>query len=55
MMIFLLASGYLLTVYLLLALCKRTGRKNPSSSGSISLATQGQHQQDISATPDYLS
>jgi hypothetical protein len=44
MMIFILASGYLFTVYLLLALAKRTGRNNviKSRDGVI----QEQHKQE---------
>ncbi|PPJ62109.1 hypothetical protein [Cuspidothrix issatschenkoi] len=34
MMIFILAAGYLFSVYLLLALAKRTGRKDIPQSGS---------------------
>ncbi|WP_148662843.1 hypothetical protein [Scytonema hofmannii] len=34
MMIFILASGYLLAVYLLLALAKRTGNKTASGDSS---------------------
>jgi hypothetical protein len=34
MMIFILASGYLLAVYLLLALAKRTGNKTATVSSS---------------------
>lgn len=34
MMIFVLAAGYLFTVYLLLALAKRTGRNSVIKSGS---------------------
>ena len=34
MMIFILAAGYLFSVYLLLALAKRTGRKHIPQSGS---------------------
>lgn len=34
MMIFILAAGYLFSVYLLLALAKRTGRKDINQSGS---------------------
>lgn len=34
MMIFILASGYLLTVYLLLALAKRTGNKTAPTRNS---------------------
>ena len=49
MMIFILASGYLLTVYLLLALAKRTGNK--TASANLPLATQQQHQQKRAVTP----
>ena len=45
MMIFILAAGYLFTVYLLLALAKRTGQKTPKS---LSAATKSPHQQEIS-------
>ncbi len=38
MMIFVLASGYLLAVYLLLALAKRSGKK--TTSISVSLTTE---------------
>lgn len=41
MMIFILASGYLFSVYLLLALAKRTGKK--STSRDITVATTGKH------------
>ncbi len=44
MMIFILAAGYLFTVYLLLALAKRTGNKSNSTSNSVSSA-KGQHRQ----------
>ncbi len=46
MLIFILASGYLLTVYLLLALAKRTGKKTAPTS--VSLASQGKHKQETS-------
>ncbi|MFN6474837.1 hypothetical protein [Nostoc sp. DedQUE07] len=46
MMIFILASGYLFTVYLLLALAKRTGTKTVPTSFSSS--TKGKHEQEIS-------
>ncbi|BAY11592.1 hypothetical protein [Calothrix sp. NIES-2098] len=46
MMIFILASGYLFTVYLLLALAKRTGKN--TDARDISLATQGKHQEELS-------
>lgn len=46
MMIFILASGYLFTVYLLLALAKRTGTNTiPTSFPS---STEGKHKQEIS-------
>lgn len=35
MMIFILASGYLLTVYLLLALAKRTGNRTDTTSVTL--------------------
>lgn len=50
MMIFILASGYLFTIYLLLALAKRTGNKTTSTSVSSTVA--GKHPQDISVTPN---
>lgn len=46
MMIFILASGYLFTVYLLLALAKRTGTNTVSTSFPSS--TEGKHKQEIS-------
>ncbi|WP_363318091.1 hypothetical protein [Nostoc sp. NMS4] len=46
MMIFILASGYLFTVYLLLALAKRTGTKTVGTSFSSS--TQAKQKQEIS-------
>lgn len=46
MMIFILASGYLFTVYLLLALAKRTGTKTVSRSFPSS--AEGKHKQEIS-------
>ncbi|MCW5316978.1 hypothetical protein GTQ43_25120 [Nostoc sp. KVJ3] len=46
MMIFILASGYLFTVYLLLALAKRTGTKTVPTSFPSS--TEGKYKQDIS-------
>ena len=47
-MIFILASGYLLAVYLLLALAKRTGKKG---LGTVELQAKGKHKQEISVTP----
>ncbi|MFM2064648.1 MAG: hypothetical protein RLZZ507_4319 [Cyanobacteriota bacterium] len=44
MMIFILATGYLFTVYLLLALAKRTGRNSVIKSGTSGI--QEQHQQE---------
>ena len=46
MMIFILASGYLFTVYLLLALAKRTGTKTVPKSFPSS--AEGKHKQEIS-------
>ncbi|QKQ75710.1 hypothetical protein [Nostoc sp. TCL240-02] len=46
MMIFILASGYLFTVYLLLALAKRTGTKTVAKSFPSS--AEGKHKQEIS-------
>jgi hypothetical protein len=46
MMIFILASGYLFTVYLLLALAKRTGTKTVPTSFSSSV--KGKRQPEIS-------
>lgn len=48
MMIFILAAGYLFTVYLLLALAKRTGQKPVKS---VSSASHGMHKREISVTP----
>ncbi|MBW4634862.1 MAG: hypothetical protein KME30_24025 [Iphinoe sp. HA4291-MV1] len=49
MMIFTLASGYLLAVYLLLALAKRTGKKTTPTG--VSLASQGKHKQETTIRP----
>lgn len=49
MMIFILASGYLLAVYLLLALAKRTGKKTTPKGAS--LASQGKRKQEVTVTP----
>ncbi|MBD2679268.1 MULTISPECIES: hypothetical protein [Nostoc] len=46
MMIFILASGYLFTVYLLLALAKRTGTKTAPRSFASSVEVK--HEQEIS-------
>ncbi|MEH2027135.1 hypothetical protein [Nostoc sp.] len=46
MMIFILASGYLFTVYLLLALAKRTGTKAVATS--FPLSAEAKHKQEIS-------
>ncbi|MBD0386156.1 MAG: hypothetical protein ICV54_06410 [Nostoc sp. C3-bin3] len=45
MMIFILASGYLFTVYLLLALAKRTGTKTVPT---IPSSAEGKHKQERS-------
>jgi hypothetical protein len=44
MMIFILASGYLFTVYVLLALAKRTGTKTVNTS--VPSSTTGRHNQE---------
>jgi hypothetical protein len=45
MMIFILATGYLFAVYLLLALAKRTGKHNVTTkSGTVMI--QEQHQEE---------
>jgi hypothetical protein len=41
MIIFILASGYLLAVYLLLALAKRTGKKTTATSVSLGMHSKG--------------
>lgn len=53
MLIFILATGYLFTVYLLLALAKRTGQK--STARNLPPANLGTHQQDLSVTPNVTS
>ncbi|AFZ03686.1 hypothetical protein [Calothrix sp. PCC 6303] len=45
MMIFILASGYLFTVYLLLALAKRSGKKE--SGGGVNFVAAGKNQQEV--------
>jgi hypothetical protein len=47
MMIFILAAGYLFTVYLLLALAKRTGKN--SYGNSVPYNTKGTRKQEILA------
>lgn len=49
MMIFILAAGYLFTVYLLLALAKRSGQK--STTRNFVPGNHGKHQQEVSVTP----
>ncbi|QLE55123.1 hypothetical protein [Nostoc sp. TCL26-01] len=49
MMIFILAAGYLFTVYLLLGLAKRTGKK--SSMKNLSVMTTNNSQPELSVTP----
>ncbi|BAY91831.1 hypothetical protein NIES3275_38580 [Microchaete diplosiphon NIES-3275] len=49
MMIFILAAGYLFTVYLLLALAKRTGKN--SDATNVTLAGQKKHTQELSVAP----
>ncbi len=48
MMIFILAAGYLFSVYLLLALAKRTGKKNVPQS--VSNAVQDKYKQQRGLT-----
>ncbi|MDP5337635.1 MAG: hypothetical protein NWQ28_03550 [Nodularia sp. (in: cyanobacteria)] len=48
MLTFILAAGYLFTVYLLLALAKRTGSK--SAPKNLPATKTGKHQQDVSVT-----
>jgi hypothetical protein len=50
MLIFILAAGYLFTVYLLLALAKRTGQK--STARNLPSATSVTHQSELSVTPN---
>ncbi|NMG06948.1 hypothetical protein DP117_08670 [Brasilonema sp. UFV-L1] len=49
-MIFILASGYLLAVYLLLALAKRTGKKTTATN--VYLASQGKYQRKATVRPN---
>ncbi|MBE9004965.1 hypothetical protein IQ259_07930 [Fortiea sp. LEGE XX443] len=48
MMIFILAAGYLFTVYLLLALAKRSGQKYASQN--FLPGNNEKHQQEVSVT-----
>ncbi len=50
MMIFILAAGYLFTVYLLLALAKRTGKNTDATN--IHLAAKGTHKAELSVAPN---
>ena len=49
MMIFILAAGYLFSVYLLLALAKRAGRKYISQSGSSSVQDKYKQERKLTA------
>lgn len=49
MMIFILATGYLFTVYLLLALAKRTRQK--AVPGNFPRPSQVKQQQELAVTP----
>ncbi|MBW4562994.1 MAG: hypothetical protein KME32_17970 [Mojavia pulchra JT2-VF2] len=49
MMIFILAAGYLFTVYLLLALAKRTGKSTTPTN--VPSAAKGNHKQELSVAP----
>jgi hypothetical protein len=48
MLTFILAAGYLFTVYLLLALAKRTGKK--SAPRNLPGTNPGKHELDVSVT-----
>ncbi len=50
MMIFILAAGYLFTVYLLLALAKRTDRKTVLTSVPLSTEDKKKHQNSVRTT-----
>jgi hypothetical protein len=50
MMIFILAAGYLFTVYLLLALAKRTGKN--TDARNMSLRSTGKREQELSVAPN---
>jgi len=49
MMIFILAAGYLFSVYLLLALAKRTGKKGISHIGSSHVKDKYKQQRGLTA------
>ncbi|MDP5015717.1 hypothetical protein FJR11_08865 [Anabaena sp. UHCC 0187] len=49
MMIFILAAGYLFSVYLLLALAKRAGRKDISQSDSNNVKDKYKQQRGLTA------
>ncbi|MBD2442157.1 hypothetical protein H6G25_02835 [Dolichospermum sp. FACHB-1091] len=49
MMIFILAAGYLFSVYLLLALAKRTGRKDVRRSNSNTIRDNYKQQRGLTA------
>lgn len=49
MMIFMLASGYLLAIYLLLALAKRTGTKGGDENSPR--PSKSEHRREISIAP----
>lgn len=50
MMIFILAAGYLFTVYLLLGLAKRTGKKSNLKNLSVGAMNNGQSQLSVTQT-----
>jgi hypothetical protein len=50
MMIFILAAGYLFTVYLLLALAKRARQKPVHKT--VNSASSAKHKREISLTPN---
>ncbi|MBE9198413.1 MULTISPECIES: hypothetical protein [unclassified Nodularia (in: cyanobacteria)] len=49
MLTFILAAGYLFTVYLLLALAKRIGKS--SAAKNLPATNPGKHEQNVSITP----
>lgn len=49
MMIFILATGYLFAVYLLLALAKRTGRNSVMKSGTVINQDQSQGERGLAS------
>jgi hypothetical protein len=50
MMIFTLAAGYLFTVYLLLGLAKRTGKKPTINNQTVVMKNNSSHELSVSPT-----